>query len=80
MLPIKNNLQIIMAKKRIKSLMELSNRMDINYRTIYNFANDIHKKIDPVLISRLCEELDCELRDLLYIDKTYMQLKEYREI
>lgn len=68
---IRHNLPLLMAKKQIKSIKELTRQMSkqygYDYATLYNFSVYIHKKLDPKLIADFCEFFDCEIRDLLYL-------------
>lgn len=70
---IRHNLPLLMAKKHIKSIKELTRLMyekyGYDYATLYNFNVYIHKKLDPVLIADLCEFFDCSIDDLLYLEE-----------
>lgn len=65
---VRHNLQILMAKRKIKSIKELSRISGIEYRTLYNFYVYIHKKLDPDIVATLCLILHCNIGDLLYLE------------
>lgn len=66
-LVVRHNLPLLMAKKRVKSISELSRIMDYDYATLYNFSAYNHKKLDPKLVADLCELFGCTIGDLLYL-------------
>ncbi len=68
LLPIRNNLHVLMAKKGIRSYSELARRTGYHYSRVRHFGNEVHQRIDTELISDLCKELDCELSEMLYIE------------
>jgi putative transcriptional regulator len=67
MIKVKHRLPILMAERDIKSVVQLSEKTGIDYRTLYNFYSYVHKKLDPQLIVILCQTLRCEIGDLLYL-------------
>lgn len=68
-MPIRNNLKVIMAKRGVKSYTQLSKMTGFHYATIRHFALGMHQRLDAKLVESLCSELNCELQDLLYIEK-----------
>ncbi|MCB5235475.1 helix-turn-helix domain-containing protein [Niallia circulans] len=66
---IKNNLNVLMAKKGIRSYSEMSRRTGYHYATVRHFSMGLHKRVDTGLIESLCSVLECDLKDLLYIEK-----------
>lgn len=68
-MPIRNNLKVLMAKKNVDSYSELSRRTGFDYATIRHFAIGLHRRLDTKLVEALCRELDCDLVDLIYIEK-----------
>ncbi|MCK6203961.1 helix-turn-helix transcriptional regulator [Bacillus infantis] len=68
-MPIRNNLKVIMADRGVRSYSELARRIDFNNDTVRNFAIGIHRRVDSKLLEAICKELNCELKDLLYIEK-----------
>ena len=70
-MPIRNNLRVIMAKQGFRSVNELCRQRNLKrfkYARINRFANQKNHKLDGELIEALCKELDCDLRDMLYIE------------
>jgi DNA-binding Xre family transcriptional regulator len=65
---VRHNLPVLMAQRKIKSLMELSRKSGIEYPTLYNFNTYVHKKIDPEIVVHLCETLDCSIGQLFYLE------------
>lgn len=68
---IKHRLRVLMAQNEIKSLVKLSEITGIEYPTLYNFSAYIHKKLDPEIVSTLCDTLKCDIGDLLYLNKEF---------
>ncbi len=68
-MPIRNNLPVIMAQRNIRSYSELSRRTKLNYATIRNFAMGKHQRFDANVIEAICKAVNCDLKDLLYIEK-----------
>lgn len=70
---VRHNLPLLMAKKHIKSIKELTRQMKnqygYDYATLYNFSVYIHKKLDPVLVADFCEFFNCSIDDLLYLEE-----------
>jgi DNA-binding Xre family transcriptional regulator len=64
-----------MAKKRIKSIKELSRITGYEYSTLYNFNSYVHKKLDPKLVADLCELFGCNVGDLLYLENNQEGIK-----
>lgn len=66
---VRHNLPLLMAKKRIKNIAELSRITGYEYATLINFKNYVHKKLDPKLVADLCELFGCQIGDLLYLEE-----------
>ncbi|GIN88677.1 hypothetical protein J6TS2_50630 [Heyndrickxia sporothermodurans] len=71
---IRNRLAILMAEKNIKSVSELhrmiqSNGMTISRRTLDKFYNNYNNNISYDTLETLCTILDCELHELLVLQK-----------
>lgn len=67
---IRHNLPLLMAKKHIKSIKELTRLMGkYEYATLYNFNTYVHKKLDPTLIADFCSFFNCRIDDLLYLEE-----------
>ncbi|MCM3180211.1 helix-turn-helix domain-containing protein [Cytobacillus horneckiae] len=71
---IKNRLAVLMAEKEIKSISELhrkiqSSGMTISRRTLDKFYNNQNNNISYDTLETLCTILDCELHELLVLQK-----------
>lgn len=71
---IKNRLSIVMAEKGIKSVSELhrmiqSKGMTISRRTLDKFYNNQNNNISYDTLETLCTILDCELHEILVLQK-----------
>ncbi|WP_100406241.1 helix-turn-helix domain-containing protein [Bacillus solitudinis] len=64
---IRHNLRVLMAKRRVKSIKQLSEDTGIDYAVLIQFNNYRQRKIDPVVVTKLCEYFGCTLKDFLYI-------------
>jgi putative transcriptional regulator len=74
MLTVKNKLAVIMAKKGIRSVSALhrmiqENGYTMSRRTLDKFYNNESNRIDFDTLGTLCIVLDCEVGDLLYLEK-----------
>lgn len=68
-MPIRNNLKVIMAQRGVKSYTQLSKMTGYHYATVRHFAIGLHTRLDSGLVESICEQLDCDIQDLLYIEK-----------
>jgi putative transcriptional regulator len=71
---IRNKLAVLMAEKNIKSISELhrmiqAKDMTISRRTLDKFYNNQNNNISYDTLETLCTILDCELHELLVLDK-----------
>lgn len=66
---VRNNIYVLMAKKEIRKLTTLAEKAQVDYRKLYNFANDKQRYIDPEFLGSVCEALDCQIGELLVIEK-----------
>jgi hypothetical protein len=78
-LEVRHNLSLLMAKNHIKSIKELTRKMEgkygYEYATLYNFSVYIHKKLDPTLVADFCEFFNCSIDDLLYLEEDIEKIK-----
>lgn len=68
-MPIRNNIHVLMAKRGIRSYKEMARRCGYKYEAVRHFSNGGHKRVDTGLIEALCLALECDIKDLLYIEK-----------
>jgi putative transcriptional regulator len=71
---IRNKLAVLMAEKNIKSISELhrmiqARDLTISRRTLDKFYNNQNNNISYDTLETLCTILDCELHELLVLDK-----------
>ncbi len=66
---VKNNIFVLMAKNDIRSLTTLSSKAEVNYRKLHNFATNKQKFIDPDFLGAVCETLNCEIGELITLEK-----------
>ncbi|KOP81981.1 transcriptional regulator [Bacillus sp. FJAT-21945] len=71
---IRNRLAVVMAEKEIKSVSELHRMiqekgMNISRRTLDKFYNNLNNNISYDTLETLCTVLDCELHDILVLQK-----------
>ncbi|MBG9785602.1 helix-turn-helix domain-containing protein [Shouchella lehensis] len=64
---LRHNLREHMARKRVRSIKELSQITGLNYTKLIKFNNYSQNKIDPDLIVPLCEFFGCKLGDFIYV-------------
>lgn len=58
-----------MGERKIKSINQLSNETGITRKTLTRIYNDESNQLDFGTIAKLCDFFDCDLSDLLYLDK-----------
>lgn len=66
---VRTNLRLLMAKKRINSISELSEITSLPYSTLLNFYNEKYSTFNGKLIITLCELFGCQVGDLLYLEE-----------
>lgn len=70
---IQNNTRIFMAKHQIKTYGELAKKVNHPYSSVRGFVNGKHKTFNEKLVNDLCELFDCEVGELLYVEKRIKQ-------
>ncbi|MCA1029321.1 helix-turn-helix transcriptional regulator [Cytobacillus kochii] len=68
-MPVRNNLLVLMAKKNIRSYSELSRLSEVSYGAIRKFAIGQSQRFDADVMEKLCDVLECDLKELIYIEK-----------
>lgn len=71
---VKNRLAVILAEKGIRSVSELHRMiqaagMTMSRRTLDKFYNNESNRIDYDTLATLCTILECEIKELLYLDE-----------
>lgn len=64
---LRHNLREHMARKRVKSVLELSRITGLDYNKLRTFDNYSQRRLDPELIVPLCEFFGCKLGDFIYV-------------
>lgn len=70
---VKNRLAVVLAEKGIRSVSELhrmiqSKGLTMSRRTLDKFYNNDSNRVDYDTLATLCEILECQIDDLLYLD------------
>lgn len=66
---IKNNIRLMIIKRGYKSLRKFSIDHGFNYLSLLKLANNQTMTVDKETLVELCEKLDCNIDDLLYIER-----------
>jgi putative transcriptional regulator len=66
-LEIEIKLHELMARKNIRTVVDLSEKSDVNVLTLYNVINYKNKSMRLDTIAKLCKTLECEINDLIVI-------------
>lgn len=66
---IKNRLPQLMADKKIRSISQLAKDVELDRRTITAIYDETNKGIDYDTLMKLCNFFNCEVGDLLYIER-----------
>jgi putative transcriptional regulator len=65
---VKNNLRVLMAKHKM-SIQDVHEKTGLSRTTISKLYNETSAKIGLDTISKLCILFNCEVQDLLYLEK-----------
>lgn len=66
---IKNNMRILMAKKGVDSVTQVSKETGLHYGTLLNFYHQKFDVFNGRVVAALCEYFNCEIQDLLELIK-----------
>jgi putative transcriptional regulator len=66
---VRNQLKILMAKNDIRSVMELSKQTGLYYQTLLSFYHERYEFFNTSLVGTLCEFFNCNIEDLLTLEK-----------
>lgn len=66
---LKNNLRILMAQHGIRTMVELEERSGVSRQVLDRLEKGKSKRLDFDTVVKLCNLFDCEVGDLLYVDK-----------
>ncbi|MBW3114221.1 helix-turn-helix transcriptional regulator [Bacillus sp. MCCB 382] len=65
---VKNNLRVLMAKKGV-NIQDVSDATGLSRKSISKLYNETSVQITFDVIARLCVYFNCEVDDLLFLDK-----------
>ncbi len=65
---VRNNLRIIMATKK-KNIQDVADATGLTRRTVSKLYHEISTQIRFDVLERLCLYLDCEIHELIYLEK-----------
>lgn len=66
---IKNRLPQFMAEKRIRSISQLAKSVELDRRTLTAIYDEKNKGIEYDTLIKLCTFFNCEIGDLLYLER-----------
>lgn len=65
---VKTNLHVLMGKKKVRSINQLSKDTGITRQTLTRIYNEESVQLDFVTISKLCDYFSCDISGLLFLD------------
>lgn len=66
---LRNNLRILMAKKGVRTMVELEERSGVSRQVLDRLDKNKSKRLDFDTIVKLCKFFECEVGDLLYLEE-----------
>ncbi|MFC0188447.1 helix-turn-helix domain-containing protein [Fictibacillus aquaticus] len=66
-LVMKNNLRLLMAKKGVRTMVELEEKSGVSRQVLDRMDKNKSKRLDFDSIAKLCMFFGCEIGDLLYL-------------
>lgn len=66
---LKNNLRILMAQHDIRTMVELEEKSGVSRQVLDRLEKGKSKRLDFDTVVKLCKLFNCEVGDLLYVDK-----------
>jgi putative transcriptional regulator len=66
---IEIKLHELMARQNIRTIVDLSEKSDVNVLTLSRIINRKNKSMQLKTIAKLCKTLDCEINDLIVFKK-----------
>lgn len=66
---LKNNLRILMAQHGIRTMVELEEKSGVSRQVLDRLEKGKSKRLDFETVVKLCNLFNCEVGDLLYVDK-----------
>lgn len=68
---VKNNLQTLLEQRGMNAY-RLNKLTGIDFKTIRNLVENKTDRISFLVVTKLCDALDCTVADLLYLEDTNM--------
>ena len=65
---VKNNLRVLMAKHKM-NIQDVADATGLSRKSISKLYNETSVQITFDVIARLCTLFNCDVEDLLYLDK-----------
>ena len=65
---VRNKLGFYLQKHDL-SLLQLSKEVEVNYTTLNSFYKGKHRIFNAELVAKLCDYFNCEIGELLYLEK-----------
>lgn len=65
---VRNNLRVLMAERKM-NIQDVSNATGLSRKSVSKLYHEISVQITFDVIEKLCDLFECEVGDLLYIDK-----------
>lgn len=59
----------VLLKNRCKTLYWLQKQTNISYKTLNHYEKDRAKKYDSEIIAKICIALNCDISELLLLEK-----------
>jgi len=65
---LKNNLRLLMAKKNIRTMVDLEEKSGVSRQVLDRLDKNKSKRLDFETITKLCTLFDCSVGELLYLE------------
>ncbi|GIN38406.1 helix-turn-helix transcriptional regulator [Bacillus sp. Gen3] len=62
---VRNRMRILMAEKKVSSVLKISRDTGLDYGTLLNFYHERFENFNNKVIATLCEYFGCQIDDLL---------------
>jgi putative transcriptional regulator len=66
---LKNNLRLFMAKKGVRTMVELEEKAGVSRQVLDRLEKNKSKRLDFETVTKLCLFFECEVGELFYIDE-----------
>lgn len=65
---LKNNLRLFMAKKGVRTMVELEEKSGVSRQVLDRLEKNKSKRLDFETVTKLCMFFECEVGDLFYLE------------